>query len=109
MIPLRPAPPPTTAAAPAPMNTNEKVPMNSARSFGAIRLDIVDSRGEIDRPARSDLRRGTMRWLLGNGRRRGRGWPAGENEGAYSAGMLCGFKTMPLAFATPVPYSGSAL
>ena len=62
-IPLRPAPPPTTAAAPAPMNTNAKVPMNSARSLGAIRLDIVDSRDEIDRSARSGLRQGTIRWL----------------------------------------------
>ena len=32
-IPLRPTPVPTTAAAPAPMNTNAKVPMNSARSL----------------------------------------------------------------------------
>src|ERR1700680_2861573 len=48
VIPGRPTPLPTTAAAPAPMNTKAKVPMNSARSFGAIRLDIVDSRGEID-------------------------------------------------------------
>jgi hypothetical protein len=29
------------------MNTNEKVPMNSARSLGAIRLDMFDSRGEL--------------------------------------------------------------
>src|SRR6266404_6000268 len=40
-IPGRPTPFPITAAAPAPMNTNEKVPMNSARSLGAIRLGIV--------------------------------------------------------------------
>src|ERR1700676_3646757 len=53
MIPLRPAPPPTTAAAPAPMNTNEKVPTNSARSLGAIRLDIVHSRDKFDRSARA--------------------------------------------------------
>src|SRR5260370_40014069 len=52
-MPGRPTPSPTTAAAPAPMNTNEKVPMNSARSLGAIGLDIVDSRDEIDRSARS--------------------------------------------------------
>src|SRR5229473_8471180 len=52
-IPGRPTPSPTTAAAPAPMNTNEKVPMNSARSLGAIRLDIVLSRDEIDRSARA--------------------------------------------------------
>jgi hypothetical protein len=31
---LNPAPSPTTAAVPAPMNTNAQVPMNSARSFG---------------------------------------------------------------------------
>src|ERR1700676_2802680 len=62
-MPGRPTPSPTTAAAPAPMNTNEKVPMNSARSLGAIRLDIVLSRDEIDRPARSDLRQATIGWL----------------------------------------------
>src|ERR1700693_4624196 len=49
-IPGRPTPLPTTAAAPAPMNTNAKVPMNAARSFGAIRLDIVDSEDETDAP-----------------------------------------------------------
>ena len=42
VMPGRPTPLPTTAAAPAPMNTNEKVPMNSARSLGAIWWDIVD-------------------------------------------------------------------
>src|SRR3977135_890911 len=62
-IPGRPTPSPTTAAAPARMNTNAKVPMNSARSLGAIRLDIVLSRDEIDRSARSGLRQGTIRWL----------------------------------------------
>src|ERR1700730_7318091 len=62
-IPLRPVPPPTTAAVPAPMNTNEKVPMNSARSLGAIRLDVVDSTDEIDCSARSGQRQGTIRWL----------------------------------------------
>src|ERR1700730_13826903 len=45
-IPGRPTPSPTTAAAPAPMNTKAKVPMNSARSLGAIRLDIVDLQSE---------------------------------------------------------------
>src|SRR5215210_5490758 len=35
-IPSRPIPWPTTAAAPAPMNTNEKVPMNSAMSLGPL-------------------------------------------------------------------------
>src|ERR1700722_16388425 len=49
-MPGRPTPSPTTAAVPAPMNTNAKVPMNSARSFGAIRLDIIDSEDEIDAP-----------------------------------------------------------
>jgi hypothetical protein len=34
------------------MNINAKVPMNSARSLAANRLDIVDSRDEIDGPAR---------------------------------------------------------
>src|ERR1700676_4734956 len=61
-IPGMPTPSPTTAAAPAPMNTNAKVPMNSARSFGAIRLDIVDSRDEID-SRRDQVSPRTMRWL----------------------------------------------
>src|SRR5258708_16121310 len=76
-IPGRPTPSPTTAAAPAPMNTNEKVPMNSARSFGAIRLDIVDSRDEIDCSARSGLRQGTMCWIE-RPAARDMGPPAGE-------------------------------
>src|SRR3977135_2429662 len=46
-MPGRPTPSPTTAAGPAPMNTNEKVPMNSARSLAVIRLDILDSRDEM--------------------------------------------------------------
>src|SRR6267154_1213455 len=85
VIPLRPAPLPTTAAAPAPMNTNEKVPMNSARSLGAIRLDIVDSRDEIDRPAQSGLRQGTICcW----------GWPTHRRAppavASHPAGLLGG-------------------
>src|SRR3977135_2701236 len=59
-IPGRPTPSPTTAAVPAPMNTNAKVPMNSARSLGAIRLGIVISRDDIDRSARPGLRQGTI-------------------------------------------------
>jgi len=51
-----------------------KVPMNSARSLGAIRLDIVDSRDEIDRSA--GLRQGPIRWLRGG--RWTRAPPAGE-------------------------------
>jgi hypothetical protein len=43
------------------MNTKEKVPMNSARSLGAIRLGIVISRDRIDLPAQSDLRKRTLR------------------------------------------------
>src|SRR5882724_289945 len=61
MRPGRPTPSPTTA--PAPMNISAKVPMNSARSLDAIRLDMVLSRDEIDRSARSGLRQGTVRWL----------------------------------------------
>jgi len=34
------------AAVPAPMKTNAKVPMNSASSLGAIRLDMLISRDE---------------------------------------------------------------
>src|SRR5258707_587163 len=41
-IPGRPTPSPTTAAGPAPMNTNEKGPLKSARSLGAIRVGMVD-------------------------------------------------------------------
>src|SRR5882757_24654 len=41
-IPGRPTLSPTTAAAPAPMNTNAKVPMNSARSLGAREFDIAE-------------------------------------------------------------------
>jgi hypothetical protein len=35
------------------MNINAKVPINSARSLAANRLDIVGSRHEIDGSARS--------------------------------------------------------
>src|SRR5882672_9732623 len=84
-MPGRPTPLPTTAAVPAPMNTKEKVPMNSARSLGAIRLDIVDSTDEIDRSARSGLRQETIRWLVGGGRRHGRAPPA---VASHPAGLL---------------------
>src|SRR2546428_4639600 len=60
--PGRPAPPPTTAAAPAPMNISAKVPMNSARSLAAIRLDIVNSRDEIDGSARSGFEERFVGW-----------------------------------------------
>src|SRR5882724_1044467 len=60
-IPGRPAPLPTTAAAPAPMNIRAKVPMNSARSLAAIRLDIVDSRDETGGSARSGFEE-RFRW-----------------------------------------------
>src|SRR6267378_1908773 len=89
MIPLRPAPPPTTAAAPAPMNTNEKVPMNSARSLGTIRLDIVDSRDE--RAARCDQLSGRKRFVVG--------WVADGAGGAPPAGKAAG----------PIPPRSSAV
>src|SRR3982074_2896545 len=104
-IPLRTAPPPTTAAAPAPMKTNEKEPMNSARRFDVIRLDIVLSRDEIDCSARSGVRQGTVRWLGvadGTGEHR---QPAKRAD--YSAAIVCGL--MPSAFATPAPWAGRAL
>src|SRR3981189_3650212 len=85
-IPLRPAPPPTTAAAPAPMKTNERVPMNSARSFDVIRLDIVLSSDKIDCSARSGVRQ-AVRWL-GGGRRHGRAPPAGEASGLFRGDRL---------------------
>src|SRR5258707_10088759 len=65
------------------MNIKAKVPMNSASSFGAIRLDMVDSRDEI-RPL------GALRFapgnnaLVGDGRRHRRAPSAGE------AGLLRG-------------------
>src|SRR5229473_3799770 len=81
-MPGRPTPSPTTAAVPAPMNINAKVPMNSARSLGAIRLGIVDSRDEIDRLARSD--RAKEQYVGWGGRRRG------ERRPAKRAGLLRG-------------------
>src|SRR4030088_153215 len=46
-MPGRPTPSPTTAAVPAPMNTNEKVPMNPEGSLVVFGLDILDSRDEM--------------------------------------------------------------
>src|SRR5882762_2819657 len=94
VIPLRPAPPPITAAAPAPMNTNEKVPMNSARSLGAIRLDIFDSRDEM--AARRDQvcdKERYVGWLVGWGVAGGTGErrrPSPHSRQAYSAAIICG-------------------
>src|SRR5271154_4482451 len=68
-MPGRPTPSPTTAAVPAPMNTNAKVPMNSARSFGAIRLDIVDSEDAIDVPRDQACAKGRhVGWESADGR-----------------------------------------
>jgi hypothetical protein len=40
----------------------------------------------------------------------GTGCAAGRrSERPYSAAIVCGLKSMPIAFATPAPYSGSAL
>src|SRR6266852_7223691 len=83
MRPGRPTPSPITAPAPAPMNINAKVPMNSARSLGAIRLGIVDSRDEIDRLARSD--RAKEQYVGWGGRRRGE-----RRRPAKRAGLLRG-------------------
>src|SRR3979411_901192 len=83
-IPGRPTPSPTTAAAPAPMKINAKVPMNSARSLGAIRLDIVDSRDEIDRSARSGCAKGQYG---GGGAAEG---PGGRPRPGKRAGLLRG-------------------
>src|SRR5580692_5792686 len=80
-IPGRPTPSPTTAAVPAPMNTNAKVPMNSARSLGAIRLDIVDSRNEISRWRDQFAPSNNM--LVGGGRRHGK-----RRRPAKRAGLL---------------------
>src|ERR1700694_5251929 len=85
-IPGIPTPSPTTAAVPAPMNTNAKVPMNSAISLGAIRLDIVLSRDEIDRLARSGSRQATICWL-GGGRRHGK-----RSRPAKRAGLFRGVR-----------------
>jgi hypothetical protein len=48
-----------------------------------------------------------MRWL--GDRRRHRERRQRRSEPAYSAATICGVKSMPIAFATPAPYSGSAL
>src|SRR6267154_2472795 len=82
-MPGRPTPSPTTAAVPAPMNINARVPMNSARSLGAIRLGIVDSRDEIDRLARSD--RAKEQYVGWGGRRR-----AERRRPAKRAGLIRG-------------------
>jgi hypothetical protein len=37
------------AGPPAPVNSNAKVPMNSAKNLGAIRLDILISRMSVRR------------------------------------------------------------
>src|SRR3984893_7540986 len=76
------------------------------RSFGAIRLDMFDSRGEIDRAARSGLRQGIIGWLR-DGRRHGRAPPASEASGPtpQSTNSFC---LSPRAFATPAPYARSA-
>src|SRR5882757_4209344 len=88
-IPGRPTPSPTTAAAPAPMNINAKVPMNSARSLGAIRLDIVDSRGE--RATWCDQLSGKKRFVLG-------GWPTAREERRRPAEPLDLFRRDRLRF-----------
>src|ERR1700736_1528072 len=88
VIPLRPAPPPTTAAVPAPMNTNAKVPMNSARSLGAIRSDIILSGDEINR-WRSGSRQATICWLGGD-RRHGK-----RRRPAKRTGLLRGDRLRP--------------
>jgi hypothetical protein len=70
-------------------------------------LDIVDSKDEIDRSARSGCAKD--QYVGWGGRRHGNATPAGETSGAYSAAIVCGLKSMPSAFATPAPYAGSAL
>src|SRR5580704_6921230 len=97
-IPGRPTPSPTTAAAPAPMNTKANVPMNSARSLGAIRLDIVLSGDGCAEEQGVDL---------GGPAAREERPPAREAIARYSAAIVCGLNLTPSAFATPAPYSGS--
>src|SRR5258707_12315651 len=84
-IPGRPTPPPTTAAATAPMNTNEKVPMNSARCLATNRLHIVDSRDEM-----------TIRRDQVSARERYAGWGVADGTGerrrpAKRTGLLRGY------------------
>src|ERR1700754_851291 len=97
-MPGKPTPSPTTAAAAAPMNTNAKVPMNSARSLGGIRLDIVGSKDEIDRSAQSGF--AEERYV-------GWGWLAAQgsatSQRVYSAASVPGLKLRPSALATPAP------
>src|SRR5271163_69428 len=75
-IPGKPTPWPTMAAAPAPMNTNAKVTINSARSLGAIGLNILISRDEFPSRLRRTRARicdsptdGWMRPSVGRGRK----------------------------------------
>src|SRR3981081_1477759 len=82
-MPGRPTPSPTTAAVPAPMNTNEKVPMNSARSLAVIRLDILDSRDEM--AARRDQVCAKKRYVWF-----GVAGGTGERRPAKRAGLLRG-------------------
>src|SRR6202790_5214769 len=87
-IPGIQTPSPTTAAVPAPMNTNAKVPMNSARSLGAIRSDIILSGDEINR-WRSGSRQATICWLEGD-RRHGK-----RRRPAKRTGLLRGDRLRP--------------
>src|SRR3979490_2814555 len=80
-MPGRPTPSPTTAAVPAPMNTNEKVPMNSARSLAVIRLDILDSRDEMTARRDQVCAKERCVWL---------GWPAARRRPTKLAGLLRG-------------------
>src|ERR1700690_4281635 len=99
-IPARPTPSPTTAAVPAPMKTNAKVPMNSARSFGAIRFDIVDSEDETDAPRDQVVPRGDA--LAGKGRRHASAPPAGEASGLLRGDRPRLFEPEGRSHASPV-------
>src|SRR6195256_4114369 len=61
------------------MNINAKVPMNSARSLDEIRLDISNSRDEIDLLARSGCAR--ERYV-------GWGWPTARESAAGRRSQL---------------------
>jgi hypothetical protein len=92
------------AAVPAPMNTNENVPMTSAMSFVTVWLDVVDPRYGIDRSARSGLRQAKPGWLR-DSRWRARATAGYGSKHPYSAACAAprSFAEIPMRVATPMP------
>src|SRR6267378_4583442 len=90
-----PAAPPTIEAAPAPMNTSAKVPMNSARSLGASEFDIFDLQEMRRAPAsRRDQSRAGERCVGGKARQAlPEGPPVGRQSGRVSPPAHAGYVT----------------